>query len=73
MLLPQHMRYTLHVTKSWDELVSLLRKLDGSEQPSTSHKSLIKTEPEQSYVNWLSNSRSKQRPVTPIKQRPVRK
>ena len=57
MLLPQHMRYTLHVTKSWDELVSLLRKLEGSEQPSTSHKSLIKTEPEQSDVNWLSNSR----------------
>lgn len=33
-LLPQHLRYTLHVTKSWDELVSLFRKLEGSEQPS---------------------------------------
>ena len=54
-LLPQHFKYTVHVTKTWDELVSLLRRLEGSEQPSTSQTPLIKTE--QSDLNWLSNAR----------------
>jgi hypothetical protein len=51
--LPQHIRYTLHITTTWVQLVALLRKLEGHEK-TVDTMNLIK--PELIEGNWINSS-----------------